>query len=217
MATTTKLTNYGSKLLSDKERIFVDQYLIDLDIRKAALRSGYAAKSAASTGHAIINRPHVRRAIGKALAEMQAETRLSIDEILDQLHSILTRSAHQFVNMEDGTALGLHELDEKAAACVDGFDQEIHDWVDANGEKHRTIKNKIKLVGKAGAIDMAMKYRGLFERDNEQKQTNVTLDFSTLLAPPNALDPVVTAIEHLEETAQKKLTIEVPTTKKKGK
>lgn len=211
MATTIAYSERDSKQLTDKERVFVDQYLVDMDVKNAAIRSGYSAKSAATIGWQILARPRVKKAIGHALLEMRVETRLNIDDILEQLQFILFRNVHQFVNMETGEALGMHQLSPEAAACVDGFEQEINEWFDESGKKRKSIKNKLKLVGKAGALDMAMKYRGLFNKDNEQKQTHVTLNFADLLKPPviDSSDPVVKAMENLEETAQNKLTIEV--------
>lgn len=206
----TAYTDYGSKQLSDKERLFVDYYLSEgLDQTKAAIKAGYSVKSAQAIGNQIMRRPHIKRAIGKAAKEIHEGITLTTDEVLRQLYFIVTRDVREFVD-ENGVSLPISELGDRAAQSVDGFDQEITEYTDMNtGVKTRTIKNKLKLVGKAGAIDMAMKYQGLFERDNQQKTQTVTLNFAQLMNPPSQVDdPVVKAMTNLEETAQNKIVIE---------
>lgn len=213
----TAYTDYGSKQLSDKERLFVDYYLSEgLDQTKAAIKAGYSVHSAQAIGNQIMRRPHVKRAIGKAAKEIHEELTLTTEEVLKQLYFLVTRDVREAVD-DEGVMLPINRLSDRMASCVDGFDQEITEYTDLEtGQKRRTIKNKLKLVGKAGAIDMAMKYQGLFKQDNEQKTTTVNLDFSKLFQPhvdPN--DPVEKAMAHLEETARNKVVIEVePTTKK---
>lgn len=196
--------------LSDKQRLFVDQYLVDQDATKAAIRAGYSVKSANAIGNKLIKDPRVARAIGKAAKEVHEELTLTTEEVLKQLYYIVTRDVREFVD-ENGDALPISELGDRAAQSVDGFDQEITYFTNyETGDVTKTVKNKLKLVGKAGAIDMAMKYQGLFKQDNAQKQPQVTLDFSQLFKPHvEANDPVNEAMKNLEETAANKVVIEV--------
>lgn len=201
--------------LSDKQRLFVDQYLVDQDATKAAIRAGYSVKSANAIGNKLIKDPRVARAIGKAAKEVHEELTLTTTEVLKQLYYIVTRDVREFVD-ENGDALPISQLGDRAAQSVDGFDQEITYFTNyETGDVTKTVKNKLKLVGKAGAIDMAMKYQGLFNKDNEQKKDNITLDFSGLFKPPAVTDdPVTKAIAALEETAANQITIEVSPEKK---
>lgn len=205
----TKLSERTSHQLSDKEREFADQYLVDLDGAKAAIRAGYKPSSAVVTASKILAKSHIKAYIGKQLSERHEEVTLTTAEVLKQLYYIVSRDVREFVD-DEGVALPISELGDRAAQSVDGFDQEITEYTDLNtGVKTRVIKNKIKLVGKAGAIDMAMKYQGLFKQDNEQKQNHVTLDFSKLFVPPdNSDDRVVKAMTLLEEKKPNQLVIE---------
>lgn len=205
----TPYSTRGSKQLTDKERLFVDQYVIDLDVRKAAIRSGYKPNSAATTGNQIMKKPHVKAAIGKILLELHVELDLTQKDILEQLYYVTTRDIREFVD-ENGKALPLHKLQDRAANCIDGFEQEITTYTDENGTTE-TIKNKVKLVSKATAIDMAMRYRGLFA-PTESKNENVTtvqFDFAKLMNPPDMLDdPVEAAMKALEDKSSAPVIIE---------
>ena len=205
----TPYSTRGSKQLTDKERLFVDQYLIDLDVRKAAIRSGYKPNSAATTGNQIMKKPHVKAAIGKLLLEAHNENLLSQEEVLLQLCYVTTRDIREFVD-ENGEAIPLSKLGDRAANCVDGFEQEITIYTDDKSTT-KVIKNKVKLVSKATAIDMAMRYRGLFaptETKNENVNT-IQFDFNKLFSPPDlANDPVEEAMKALEDKSTKPIVIE---------
>lgn len=216
MTAQTEYRQHGSKQLTNKERLFVDYYLSDgMDQTSAAIKAGYSAKTAHAIGNQLMRRPHIRAEIGKQCKQLHDEIELTTEEVLKQLYYIVTRDVREFVDSE-GVMLPLNKLGDRAAQAVDGFDQEITEYTDLEtGQKRRTIKNKLKLVGKAGAIEMAMKYQGLFKTDNEQKQNHVTLDFSKLFQPHREEnDPVVKAMENLEESAKNKVVIEVAKNKK---
>ena len=58
------------KQLNDKERVFVDEYLVDTDPKRAALAAGYSATMAASKAYQWVSnskvKPHVYAAIQRA-------------------------------------------------------------------------------------------------------------------------------------------------------
>lgn len=61
-----------SPTLTDKERLFVSEYLIDLNVGQAALCAGFGGGSVAAArvaGHRLRRKPQVADAIAKALAE----------------------------------------------------------------------------------------------------------------------------------------------------
>lgn len=200
---TTELCERGSKKLSDKEREFVDQYLIDLDGTKAAIRAGYSSKSAQSAACQLLQRPRIKSEIGKLLREQHEDHVLTRTDILEQLAYIVTRDIREFVD-DRGIALPIHCLGDRAAQSVDAFEQEVHETLNpATGEViARDVKNKLKLVGKAGAIEMAMKYRGLFAAEEHhhkvEGEVNHSFDFNKLLQPPKADNPVDKAFAELE-------------------
>lgn len=203
MAPTTQLSDRGSRQLNNQERAFVDHYLINFDARAAAIKAGYSAKSAAASASRLLKKPTVARALGKLLRDEHADRILEQGDILEQLYYIVTRDVREFVD-DRGISLPINCLGDRAAQSVDGFEQEINEQINPEtGEvTGRTIKNKLKLVGKAGAIEMAMKYRGLLAPEKQEININnevkVGFDFSKLTQPPVKEDPVAKAFAELE-------------------
>ncbi|MGG6860027.1 UNVERIFIED_CONTAM: terminase small subunit, partial [Pseudomonas aeruginosa] len=55
--------------LNKKRRLFVEEYLVDLNATQAAIRAGYAPKRAAEMGYELLRIPEVAEAIAQAMAE----------------------------------------------------------------------------------------------------------------------------------------------------
>ena len=55
--------------LCPKRRLFVQEYLVDLNATQAAIRAGYAEGSASSTASRLMRDPRVSGAVDEALAE----------------------------------------------------------------------------------------------------------------------------------------------------
>ena len=102
-----------ARLLSDRQRRFAEELLIDNNATKAAYRAGYSAKSAASQGSRMIRDPRIaayRRKYAAALYEglgiTAAEVALNLQEIAVRCmqgkpHLSWDSETHEWV--EDGT------------------------------------------------------------------------------------------------------------------
>lgn len=86
----------GSKLTKQQSR-FVDEYLIDLNGKHAAIRAGYAANSASQQAYDLLNRPHVKAEIDKRMSERAARVEISQDDVLRQLIGIATADPNELV------------------------------------------------------------------------------------------------------------------------
>lgn len=68
--------------LTEKERVFVDEYPRDRNAARAARRAGYSESSAREIGYAVLNRPRVRALIDKAIRDRSARTNITEDRVL---------------------------------------------------------------------------------------------------------------------------------------
>jgi hypothetical protein len=79
----------GRNPVSPKQARFVEEYLIDLNAKQAAIRAGYSAKTAAVIGAQNLTKLNVAEAIEKAKAKRSERTELTADWVIDQA-AILT-------------------------------------------------------------------------------------------------------------------------------
>lgn len=75
--------------LTAKQQRFVDEYLIDLNATKAAIRAGYAKKTAYSIGEENLRKPEIKSRIETRMAEKEAALIADQDEVLKYLTSVM--------------------------------------------------------------------------------------------------------------------------------
>ena len=66
--------------LNDRERLFVREYLIDLNAARAAIRAGYSLRSAPKQASRVFNRARVKAAIEVAMAERATKLEITADK-----------------------------------------------------------------------------------------------------------------------------------------
>ena len=74
--------------MTDKQKKFCDEYLIDLNATQAAIRAGYSEKTAYSIGDENLRKPELQEYIQKRQKEGQKRAEITRGDIIDQLKSI---------------------------------------------------------------------------------------------------------------------------------
>jgi phage terminase small subunit len=77
--------------LTDKQRRFVDEYLIDLNATQAAIRAGYSAKAAQGQGSRLLSNAMVARAVAEGAHKRAAKAEVTAQDVLIGLHREATR------------------------------------------------------------------------------------------------------------------------------
>lgn len=74
--------------MTDKQKRFCEEYLIDLNATKAALRAGYSEKTAGSIGCENLMKPEISEYIEKLRAEQSKRTGITADRVLAELSKL---------------------------------------------------------------------------------------------------------------------------------
>lgn len=74
--------------LTDKQKRFVDEYLIDCNATQAAIRAGYSEKTAEVIGSRLLRNVKVSEVIQKQMNDKRKEAIMKQDEVLELLTSI---------------------------------------------------------------------------------------------------------------------------------
>jgi len=179
----TELRQNGSDIrkMTDKERRFVLEYMIDYNATRAALAAGYAKKSAGVQGAKVLARKHIKAYIGKRQRLDQEKFEIQRHEVLWHLWACATRNGKQFVDAGGKLLLNdqnINDLPDEVTAAIDGIKQKVRRYTLADGEEVEEIDTEIKLVPKAQAIEMAMKHKGLFAA--EKTSIRMSFDFEDM-------------------------------------
>ena len=74
--------------LTDKQRTFVAEYLVDLNATQAAIRAGYSAKTANEQGARLLTNVSVAAAIAEAQAERAKKTQRTALDVLKDIQAV---------------------------------------------------------------------------------------------------------------------------------
>ena len=141
--------------LNPKQRRFVQEYLIDLNASKAALRAGYSKKSARSHGPRLMRIPNIAAAIERALAERAERTQITADRVVIELAKVAFGDPRRLL------ALGSNgETVFEGAKLTDAEAALISEITEIKTEKGGT--RRVKLHCKMTALTMLAKHLGLF-------------------------------------------------------
>lgn len=74
--------------MTDKQKRFVEEYMVDLNATQAAIRAGYSAKSAEKIGHQLLEKTRVLNEIEKRKAELSSVANWTAVDVLKRLARI---------------------------------------------------------------------------------------------------------------------------------
>ena len=83
--------------LTEKQRRFCDEYLIDLNAAQAAIRAGYSTKTAATIAAENLTKPKVTENIKKRMDEKEDALIAKQDEVLKYLTAVMRREMKESV------------------------------------------------------------------------------------------------------------------------
>lgn len=101
--------------LTEKQKRFADEWLIDMNGTAAAIRAGYSVKSAEVTASKLLRNPKVRAYIDERMAEHSRRTGVTQERIIRELARIAFLDPTKLVNMETAELLDDVAADDRAA------------------------------------------------------------------------------------------------------
>lgn len=153
--------------MTKKQKLFADEYLIDLNATQAAIRAGYSVDSAGSIGSELLKKPEIRARIDKEIAERSKRTGINADRVLRELGRIA------FVDPSDVIDLDTAEVKLDASkddlAAISGIKVKYvpHKDFDDDGEPiiEQAIEREVRLCDKLKALEMCGRHLGMFKDD----------------------------------------------------
>ena len=95
--------------MTEKQKRFCDEYLIDLNATQAAIRAGYSKRSARQIADKNMSKDYIREYIDKRLAEKETELIADQDEVLKYLTSVLRGESQSTEVVVEGQGDGYSE------------------------------------------------------------------------------------------------------------
>lgn len=138
--------------MTKKQKIFAEEYLIDLNATQAAIRAGYSPDTAGAIGSENLKKPEIRAYIDKAMAERSKRTGINQDRVLTELARI------GFCKITDVIAPDTAEIRSDATeddlACIQSIKVKPGEY---------GTEREVKLYDKKAALVDIGKHLGMFK------------------------------------------------------
>ncbi len=161
--------------LTEKQKRFVEEYLIDLNATQAAIRAGYKEKTAYRTGADNLRKPQIQEYLNKRMKDRVQRTEITQDKVIEELAAIAFAKGSDFAKVVEKSYMkpiysadGKEIIDEKEVFYKD-VELEITDNLSEDKKKAITaIKNtkfgiSIETADKVKALELLGKHLGMFK------------------------------------------------------
>lgn len=166
-----------AKSMSDRERKFVEEFIIDGNGVQAAIRSGYSPRSAATRASQLLTQPAVIAAIAKNREKVRERIGVTRDAIVDELRKIAFADIRNAVKW--GSAPNPEQTGE-AIYPVELVPSNVIDDDTAGAVSEVSLTNtgvKIKMYDKKGALmDLAKIMGYVIDKAEVEQKMSVTFN-----------------------------------------
>ncbi|MGI6078461.1 MAG: terminase small subunit [Fastidiosipilaceae bacterium] len=154
--------------LTNKQRLFVAEYLVDLNATQAAIRAGYSIKNADKIGPENLRKPKIQKAIQEQMNARESRTLITADKVLEELAKIGFANLADYIQVQqDGTAyVDISGMTREQAAAVQEIT--VDEYTEGGGEDARQVKKvKLKLIDKIKALELIGKHLAMWVERQE--------------------------------------------------
>lgn len=141
--------------LNTRQKLFIDEYLVDLNATNAYIRAGYSPNGASVSASHLLANPKIRANVDKAMAERSKRTGITQERVVLELARVALASPPDFINMDTATL----KPDASRDDCATIQSVRVKTTVTPAGEG---VEREIKVADKIKALELLGKHLGMF-------------------------------------------------------
>lgn len=156
--------------LTEKQKAFVREYLVDLNATQAAIRAGYSEKTARQAGHRMLTNADIQQAIQSALQKREQKLEITQQSVVNELAKIGFANMADYMRVGPGgdPVLDFSKLTRDQSAALS--EVTVEDFTDGRGDDARDVRRvKFKLADKRAALVDIGRHLGMFPNKLEIK------------------------------------------------
>lgn len=157
--------------ISDKQKRFCEEYVIDLNATQAAIRAGYSEGSAKEQGSRLLTNANIQ--------EYLTELKQKASDVLEITHHDVLKRLKTWAESDITETIGLTPEELKELPL------EIRQLITSYKHTSKTYMSgetpiveeyiELKFVSKEKAIEMIGRHIGFYEKDNSQQAGNIMI------------------------------------------
>lgn len=174
--------------MTERQKKFCNEYLVDLNVTQAAIRAGYTPKYANKKAYELLDKPEIKEYLDKKIKDREQRTEITQDKVVNELAAIAFSNASDFFKVIDKTVTvgGSIVLDDEGNPRT-YKDVEFVTTDKLSEENKKVISSikqgsnglEIKLNDKLKALELLGKHLGMF-RDKIELSGNINNPFEGL-------------------------------------
>ena len=155
----------GVSTLTQKQKKFIEEYLIDLNATQAAIRAGYSPNTARQIGSENLSKPVIQNAIDKAMAERSRRTGINQDRVIHEIAKLAFLNPVDVIDMDEATIKG--EANRDDTACIASVKVKV-----VPTDEGSITEREVKTYDKLKALELLGKHLGMFT-DKLKMESNI--------------------------------------------
>ncbi len=158
------------KKLTDKQRIFCNEYIIDFNASAAALRSGYSKKTCSAIGPENLRKPIIQQTITEMIRDRESRTKITQDRVLIEIARLAFNDPRK-VFQGSGQLKDIKDWPDDVAACISSVKIIERSRADDDSDKLiNTEVKEIKFWDKGRQLELAAKHLGMLNEKPAQEE-----------------------------------------------
>ena len=151
--------------MTEKQKRFCDEYLIDLNATQAAIRAGYSPNTAREQASRLLSNVNVQTEVDKAMAKRSRRTGISQDRVIQELARI---GFCKITDVADSNGKIKDNASEDDLACIESI--KVKRSKTENGAVSE--EREVKIASKVKCLELLGKHLGMW---NDKTTLNVSL------------------------------------------
>lgn len=153
-----------ARRMTDKQKRFVEEYLVDLNATQACIRAGYKVENARQTATENLSKPYIAEEIERAMAERSKRTGINQDRVIQELARI---AFVKITDVVDASGEVRRDASDDDLACIESIKVK-----DSDNQFGGSCEREVKLSPKLKALELLGKHLGMW---NDKLNVNVNL------------------------------------------
>jgi phage terminase small subunit len=153
--------------MNKKHKRFCEEYVIDLDGQKAAVRAGYKKARARITASELLKRPDVKEYVQKLQKKISEKLEITAEKVIQEIGKLAFNNLQDYIN-KGNTIKDLASIPRDHAASVESI-KVIKRKTGTGKNKVEEVTTQMKLHDKGANLERLGRHLGVFEKDNNQK------------------------------------------------
>jgi phage terminase small subunit len=156
-------TENDKPALTPKQQRFCEEYILDLNATKAAIRAGYSSETARSIGSENLSKPDIEAEIERLLEKRSGKLAIKAEDVLRETYLMAMSDIGEAFD-EEGKLKPIHEIPMHLRRMISSVevDELWEPKEDGKGKEQVGFTRKIKFWSKEKALHLLGQHLNLF-------------------------------------------------------